>query len=323
MQSWKQTLTILSSSISHISFHKTYQSFPLYRSIASIYCFSLTLTSSTTSDGMLRPGLRSSNSSSFSSTNLRSSTSNSSLRNESNPESSSKRISKSSSSSSISSSSTSTCTQNAAPSTPIRKSGLDPSVSFQDAVGINHSSVNDNNNNIKDHNNNNPGQSSNVVVVVRVRPPPTTTTTTEVEDYNQIWSLSKSTNKIIPTDSHPSLSKRNPNSNTNNSNEDSSETYNFQFDSLLLPTDSTNETYEENIKPLIKASIEGYNSTIFAYGQTGSGKTHTMMGTEDEPGIITRAVQDVWKAIEEVSLNAERGSSIGMNKKSGLARFTI
>ena len=30
------------------------------------------------------------------------------------------------------------------------------------------------------------------------------------------------------------------------------------------------------MKPLVEATLDGYNSTVFAYGQTGSGKTGTM-----------------------------------------------
>lgn len=32
---------------------------------------------------------------------------------------------------------------------------------------------------------------------------------------------------------------------------------------------------------------------IFAYGQTGSGKTYTMLGNEEQRGIIPRAIQQV------------------------------
>lgn len=45
--------------------------------------------------------------------------------------------------------------------------------------------------------------------------------------------------------------------------------------------------------------MEGFNATVFSYGQTGSGKTHTMMGNDDEPGIIPQAVKDIFKYIQE------------------------
>ncbi len=40
--------------------------------------------------------------------------------------------------------------------------------------------------------------------------------------------------------------------------------------------------------------------TIFAYGQTSSGKTFTMKGTEKESGIISMAINQVFKTIKEV-----------------------
>jgi centromeric protein E len=41
--------------------------------------------------------------------------------------------------------------------------------------------------------------------------------------------------------------------------------------------------------------------TVLAYGQTSSGKTFTMRGTQDEPGIIPRAIHDVFRNLEEVT----------------------
>ena len=44
--------------------------------------------------------------------------------------------------------------------------------------------------------------------------------------------------------------------------------------------------------------MEGFNSVIFAYGQTASGKTFTLSGDENEPGIIPRAMRDVFGFIK-------------------------
>lgn len=41
--------------------------------------------------------------------------------------------------------------------------------------------------------------------------------------------------------------------------------------------------------------------TAFAYGQTSSGKTYTMNGSETDPGIIPRAVEDIFRKIQMVS----------------------
>lgn len=43
-----------------------------------------------------------------------------------------------------------------------------------------------------------------------------------------------------------------------------------------------------------------FTGTAFAYGQTSSGKTFTMNGSERDPGIIGRAVKDIFDRIHMV-----------------------
>ena len=51
--------------------------------------------------------------------------------------------------------------------------------------------------------------------------------------------------------------------------------------------------YEKSGKLAVEHAIQGFNVCIFAYGQTGSGKTHTMLGSEADPGISPRLVDDL------------------------------
>nr|XP_030147723.3 kinesin-like protein KIF21B isoform X2 [Taeniopygia guttata] len=78
-------------------------------------------------------------------------------------------------------------------------------------------------------------------------------------------------------------------------------TYDFVFDL---------DTWQERIYTtcmgkLIEGCFEGYNATVLAYGQTGAGKTYTMgtgfdMSTsEEEQGIIPRAISHLFSGIEE------------------------
>ena len=41
-----------------------------------------------------------------------------------------------------------------------------------------------------------------------------------------------------------------------------------------------------------------YNACVFAYGATGGGKTYTMVGTQDKPGCMVRAMNDLFKAMD-------------------------
>ncbi|XP_057711705.1 kinesin-like protein KIF21A isoform X2 [Corythoichthys intestinalis] len=79
----------------------------------------------------------------------------------------------------------------------------------------------------------------------------------------------------------------------------------FTYDYVFDMDAQQDAIYSRCTESLIEGCFEGYNATIFAYGQTGSGKTYTM-GTgfdvnigEDELGIIPRAVNHLFRGIEE------------------------
>ncbi|KAM6153332.1 kinesin-like protein KIF21A isoform 1-T1 [Erethizon dorsatum] len=79
----------------------------------------------------------------------------------------------------------------------------------------------------------------------------------------------------------------------------------FTFDYVFDIDSQQEQIYTQCIEKLIEGCFEGYNATVFAYGQTGAGKTYTMGTgfdvniTEEEQGIISRAVKHLFKSIEE------------------------
>ncbi|KAM9228987.1 kinesin-like protein KIF21A isoform 3-T3 [Dugong dugon] len=79
----------------------------------------------------------------------------------------------------------------------------------------------------------------------------------------------------------------------------------FTFDYVFDIDSHQEQIYFQCIEKLIEGCFEGYNATVFAYGQTGAGKTYTMGTgfdvniTEEEQGIISRAVKHLFKNIEE------------------------
>ncbi|XP_051488412.1 kinesin-like protein KIF19 [Apus apus] len=72
----------------------------------------------------------------------------------------------------------------------------------------------------------------------------------------------------------------------------------FVFDMVFDHRATQEEVYVSTTKSLIGGVISGYNATIFAYGPTGAGKTYTMLGTDREPGIYIRSLEDLFEALE-------------------------
>lgn len=73
----------------------------------------------------------------------------------------------------------------------------------------------------------------------------------------------------------------------------------FEFDQIFNENCKTSEVYEARTKDIVAAAVRGFNGTVFAYGQTNSGKTHTMRGSKAEPGVIPRAVHDLFQILEQ------------------------
>ncbi|EDL39546.1 mCG142634 [Mus musculus] len=84
----------------------------------------------------------------------------------------------------------------------------------------------------------------------------------------------------------------------------------WSFDECHPGYASQTTVYETLAAPLLDRAFEGYNTCLFAYGQTGSGKSYTMMGLNEEPGIIPRFCEDLFaqiakKQTSEVSYHLE------------------
>jgi kinesin family protein 18/19 len=68
----------------------------------------------------------------------------------------------------------------------------------------------------------------------------------------------------------------------------------YAFDHVFDGNSSQQFVYNSTTKFLIHGVLDGYNATVFAYGQTGSGKTYTMIGTQQDPGIMVRVMSDLF-----------------------------
>ena len=85
-----------------------------------------------------------------------------------------------------------------------------------------------------------------------------------------------------------------------------SATRKFSFSGVYGPASKQSALYDDCVRPMMDAVLEGYNATILAYGQSGSGKTYTM-GTgqvigevpPQDLGILPRVVMELFRCKAE------------------------
>ncbi|XP_071666427.1 kinesin-like protein KIF14 isoform X2 [Patagioenas fasciata] len=127
-------------------------------------------------------------------------------------------------------------------------------------------------------------ENSKVTVAVRVRP-----FSNREKDENSLLVISMSGSETTV---------RNPATN---------QVYNFNYDFSFWSFDKCHPNfasqamiYKSLAVPLLERALEGYNTCLFAYGQTGSGKSYTMMGFDEERGIIPRLCEDLFTRIAQM-----------------------
>ncbi|XP_030631561.1 kinesin-like protein KIF22 [Chanos chanos] len=75
------------------------------------------------------------------------------------------------------------------------------------------------------------------------------------------------------------------------------ETLQYQFDVFHDEKTTQQEVFLSSVKPVLPHILKGQNASVFAYGPTGAGKTHTMLGSQEQPGVIPRAVREVFHLV--------------------------
>ncbi|XP_030611242.1 kinesin-like protein KIF22 [Archocentrus centrarchus] len=90
------------------------------------------------------------------------------------------------------------------------------------------------------------------------------------------------------------------------------ETVKYHFD-VFHGEQTTQQEVFLSVKPILPHILNGQNASVFAYGPTGAGKTHTMLGSSEQPGVIPRAVREVFKLVKAKDENDGWDYSIGMS----------
>ncbi|XP_033735090.1 uncharacterized protein LOC117323766 [Pecten maximus] len=79
-------------------------------------------------------------------------------------------------------------------------------------------------------------------------------------------------------------------------------TFDYCYDSTVEPTSpafaSQELVFQDLGTEVLQAAFEGYNACLFAYGQTSTGKTHTMMGRQEDAGLIPRICEGLFSHVD-------------------------
>lgn len=91
------------------------------------------------------------------------------------------------------------------------------------------------------------------------------------------------------------------------------ETVKYHFDAFHGENTTQQEVFLSSVKTILPHVLNGQNASVFAYGPTGAGKTHTMLGSSEQPGVIPRAVREVFKLVKSKDEADQWDSNIGMS----------
>ena len=83
------------------------------------------------------------------------------------------------------------------------------------------------------------------------------------------------------------------------------------FDNVFPPEMDNAAVYDKLAANVVRKVLDGFNGTVFAYGQTGSGKTYSMLGEPENPGVIPRAIEEVFDHVERSEAKAASGEEGG------------
>ncbi|KAI8871071.1 kinesin-domain-containing protein, partial [Ramicandelaber brevisporus] len=72
------------------------------------------------------------------------------------------------------------------------------------------------------------------------------------------------------------------------------------FENVISGSDNS-ILFDNSVRHIVQSAMAGLNGTVFAYGQSNSGKTHSIIGTPTNPGMIPRAVNEVFDIIRHDS----------------------
>ncbi|KAF3446797.1 hypothetical protein FNV43_RR11977 [Rhamnella rubrinervis] len=84
------------------------------------------------------------------------------------------------------------------------------------------------------------------------------------------------------------------------------------FSYVFASDSSQEEVYQKMVNPLVEDFLKGKSGMLAAMGPSGSGKTHTVFGSPREPGMLTLALQQIFKSVERIASDSLRSFCISI-----------
>ncbi|CAG9463923.1 unnamed protein product [Pedinophyceae sp. YPF-701] len=69
----------------------------------------------------------------------------------------------------------------------------------------------------------------------------------------------------------------------------------YKFDVAFGAETPTRTVFDRTCSSIAAGVLDGVNGTVFAYGATGSGKTYTMVGHQDDPGLMVLSIKELFE----------------------------
>eukprot|EP00899_Mesostigma_viride_P029435 jgi/Mesvir1/9677/Mv12160-RA.1 len=73
----------------------------------------------------------------------------------------------------------------------------------------------------------------------------------------------------------------------------------YIFDAAYGEGATNYDLYRRTVKPMTIGLFRGLNATVFAYGATGSGKTYTMVGSQEDPGLMVLSINEIFDLVSK------------------------
>lgn len=80
----------------------------------------------------------------------------------------------------------------------------------------------------------------------------------------------------------------------------------FSFEKVFSDESSQEDVYKQAVQNSVSTLFQGVNATVLTYGPPNSGKTFTMRGTKTNPGVMPRAIRDIFAHINKARMDLRR-----------------